>query len=63
MKTLAESQKKPFFMPAVPAFIFKIIYGEMAIILLEGTRVSSEKILEEGFRFEINSLKELFSKE
>jgi len=60
MKTLAKSQKKPFFMPALPAFLLKIIYGEMASILLYGTRVSSEKIRKDGFKFEINSIPDLF---
>jgi len=61
MKTLAKAKNKAFFLPAIPAFIFKLIYGEMASILLEGTRVSSDKIMHEGFKFEINSIKELFT--
>jgi uncharacterized protein (TIGR01777 family) len=52
MKTLAKKSKKAFFMPKIPAFILKFIFGEKAIILLKGSRVSSEKIQKEGFVFE-----------
>lgn len=60
MKSLAKAKKKPFFMPTVPAFVFKLLYGEMSSILLEGSRVSSEKILEEGYEFNVTEIKELF---
>ena len=62
MKSLAKAKKKPFFMPAVPTFIFKIIFGEMSTILLEGSRVSSEKILEEGFEFNTTDIAEVITK-
>ncbi len=46
-----------FFIPiGVPAFIFKILFGEMAVILLEGSRVSSEKIEKDGFTFKRNEI-------
>lgn len=61
MKSLAEAKKKPFFMPAVPAFVFKLIYGEMSSILLEGSRVSSEKIIGEGFDFKVVKINNLCS--
>ena len=61
MRALAKAKKKPFFMPAVPAFLFKLIYGEMSSILLEGSRVSSEKILKEGFEFKTTEIVELIS--
>jgi len=56
MKQLAQSMGKPFFFPPVPAFVFRLIYGEMAVILLEGSRVSAQKILGEGFEFEIDKI-------
>ena len=43
--------KKPFFFPDIPAFIMKVLFGEMADILLQGSRVSSEKIIMAGFSF------------
>lgn len=56
MKTTASVMNKPFFFPNVPAVLMKILYGEMANILLEGSRVSSEKILKAGFVFRYTDL-------
>jgi uncharacterized protein len=56
MKTIAQRLNKPFFMPAVPAFLLKLLYGEMAILLLEGLQVSNDKIKESGFQFEYDTL-------
>ena len=41
---------KPSFMPA-PAFVFKILFGEMSTVLLDGQRVLPERLLEAGFKF------------
>mgnify|MGYP002639546011 CR=1 FL=1 len=60
MKQLAKALNKPFFMPAVPGFIFKMLYGEMSTILLEGSRVSAQKLQEEGFKFNTSKIEELF---
>ncbi len=60
MKQLAKALKRPYFFPAVPAFVFKWMFGEMAVILLEGSRVSSEKILKEGFEFKDLEIRDLF---
>lgn len=56
MSYFAHKKRKLFIPIGVPAFIFKILFGEMAIILLEGSRVSSEKICEAGFIFNINEI-------
>lgn len=61
MRQLARSLKKPFFMPAVPSFVFRILYGEMADILLYGKRVDSQKIISEGFEFEYEKLNKYLS--
>lgn len=60
MKQLAKAVKRPYFFPAVPAFVFKLMFGEMSVILLEGSRVSSNKILEEGFSFYVLEIEALF---
>lgn len=60
MKQLAKAINRPYFMPSVPAFIFKLLLGEMSMILLEGSRVSSEKIQNEGFQFEDTEIKDVF---
>jgi hypothetical protein len=50
-KIIAKKLKKPLWLPNIPAFVLKLILGEMAVILLEGSRVSSEKITSTGFKF------------
>jgi len=55
-KAIAKSLSKPYFFPNVPAFILKIVFGEMANILLEGSRVSNEKLIKQGFKFKFKTL-------
>lgn len=56
-KTLAEVLKKPFWMPKVPAFVLKVVLGELSVMLLQGSRVSAKKIIETGYKFKYISLK------
>lgn len=60
-KILAEVLKKPYFMPNVPSFALKLIFGEMANIILEGSRVSPQKLIDSGFTFKYPNLKEALS--
>ena len=62
MKTLASSLNKAFFMPNIPAFIIKLLYGEMSVILLEGSRISSEKIQSAGFDFKFKNVENVLNK-
>lgn len=55
-KQLAKSLSKPFFLPNIPAFVLKLAFGEMANILLEGSRVSNHNLLKVGFQFKYPSL-------
>jgi uncharacterized protein (TIGR01777 family) len=57
IKKTAEVLKKPLFMPNVPAFVLKILFGELADALLEGSRASSQKIQDAGFQFKFPDLK------
>lgn len=58
MKKLA-AQSGKFFLPlAVPGFILKVALGEMASIILEGTRASNEKIRSAGFTFRYSTYDE-----
>ncbi len=50
-KKLAKSLSRSFFMPNVPGFLMKLVFGEMANVLLEGSRVSDQKLLNTGFSF------------
>ena len=51
MKTLAREMKRPFFFPGIPAFLLRLIMGEAAGMILEGSRISSQKILDTGYQF------------
>lgn len=57
-KKMAEVLQKPLFMPNVPAFVLKLMFGELSEALLEGSRASSEKIQKAGFQFEFPDLKD-----
>ena len=57
-KQLAKSLSKPFFFPNVPAFALKLAFGEMANVLLEGSRVSNQKLINKGFQFQFATLSE-----
>jgi uncharacterized protein (TIGR01777 family) len=50
-KALASAMHKPFFMPPVPAFLLRLLKGEMADMVLQGSPVSAQKILDTGFVF------------
>ena len=50
-KSIATILDKKAWLPNVPSFMLKLIFGEMAVILLEGSRVSAEKIKSTGFKF------------
>lgn len=55
-KMLAKAYHTPFFMPKVPPFLLKLLYGEMAKILLTGSRVSNKRLVEAGFSFKFSEL-------
>jgi uncharacterized protein (TIGR01777 family) len=57
---LAKSLNKSVIMPNIPAFTLRLLFGEMADILLNGSRVSSEKIIQSGFTFQYPSLEKAF---
>jgi uncharacterized protein (TIGR01777 family) len=57
-KVFAHSLNKPFFMPNVPAFVLRLLFGKMSDILLEGSRVSNQKLLDAGFKFKFQKLSE-----
>jgi uncharacterized protein (TIGR01777 family) len=62
---LAQQLKKPLWLPNIPAFGMKLLFGEMAAMLLKGSRISSEKIRNTGFSFQFpdidSALQELYS--
>lgn len=50
-KILASKYKRPFVKIGVPEFVLKLAFGEMATILLEGSRISSKKLLDNKYQF------------
>ena len=54
-KTLGKVMHRPSFINA-PAFILKLILGEMSVIILKGQRVYPEKLISSGFKFNYPSL-------
>lgn len=56
--TLASVLKRPYWFPKVPSFILKLIFGEMAIVVLGSTKASSEKISTTGFKFKFENLRD-----
>ncbi|WPO92972.1 TIGR01777 family oxidoreductase [Chryseobacterium sp. HR92] len=57
-KKIAKVLGKPLFMPNVPGFVLKLIFGELATAILEGSRASSQKIQDAGFHFKFPDLDE-----
>lgn len=55
-KSIAHILKKPLWLPPVPAFMMRIIIGEMAMIVVNGSKVSSDKIRATGFVFQYTDL-------
>ncbi len=55
-KTLAHLLHKPFWFPRVPAFALRLLLGNMANMLLKGSRVSCQKISDAGYHFQFPEL-------
>jgi uncharacterized protein len=55
-KALAKALKKPYFLPPVPGFFLKLIFGDMISMVLNSQRISSKKIEEAGFQFQFREV-------
>ena len=55
-KEVAKVLNKSIILPNIPKFIIKRLFGEMSIIILDGSKVSSEKIIKNGYNFEYRNL-------
>lgn len=62
MKTLASILGKPFVLPNVPGLVLRAALGEMAVLVLKGSRVSSKSIMETGFEFEDTELEDILQR-
>jgi hypothetical protein len=60
-KATADLLNKPLFLPNVPRLMMYLLLGDMSMLLYESQRVSSQKIEEEGFKFQYPNLKPALS--
>jgi hypothetical protein len=54
--TLAKTLNKPYCFPNIPAFLLKLVLGEMSVLLLEESQVSSRKLISVGYKFKYSKL-------
>lgn len=63
-QAVARQLHRPYWMPNVPAFVIRLLFGEMGTVVLASVRSSSFKIEEAGFNFKYpiieDALKELY---
>ena len=57
-KAIAHVLKKPLWLPPIPHFVMNLFLGEMAGMVLNGSKVSPAKIQKAGFQFKYTELKE-----
>lgn len=56
MQSLARAEGCKVILPPVPGFFVRTLLGEMSNVILKGSRVSSERLIQSGFRFEFPKL-------
>jgi hypothetical protein len=52
IRAIGKTLNRPTFLPPVPGFLLKMVLGEMATVVTEGSRVSSQKLNDTGFEFQ-----------
>ena len=55
-KKISKIFNHPFLAIGVPNFILQIVFGEMSTIILNGSRISANKIQQAGFKFKFENL-------
>ena len=56
VKAIAGVLHKPMWFPPVPAFALRLLFGEMATMLLTGSRVAADRIINAGYEFRYGTL-------
>lgn len=56
-KVIGQVMKRPAFAPA-PAFVFKLMFGEMSTVLLDGQHVTPKRLKELGYEFKFTTAQE-----
>ncbi|MBX2965109.1 MAG: TIGR01777 family oxidoreductase [Cyclobacteriaceae bacterium] len=55
---IAKVLKKPLWLPPIPGFVLNLMLGEMADLVVKGSKVSGRKIVEVGFTYTHPNLEE-----
>ena len=55
---IARKLRRPIFFPSIPKWVLKMVFGEMASVLLDNCEVTSQKIEKEGFQFKYPNIKQ-----
>jgi uncharacterized protein len=58
VRTMAAVMNRPVFLPPVPSVILRAALGEMSDVVLKGSRISAEKIINAGYTFRFEKLDE-----
>lgn len=56
IRKIAKRFHRSVWLPNIPSSMIKLIFGKMSVMLLRGSRVSSEKIESEGYKFSFPSV-------
>jgi len=58
IRVMAKVMNRPLFLPPVPAFLLRALLGEMSQVVLNGSRISCEKLIKSGFSFDYPDLEQ-----
>jgi len=60
-RRLAAALHRPYWLP-VPAFVLKMILGEMSVLVLDGRPARPRRLQEAGYQFQIETVEEAFNR-
>lgn len=63
IQVLAKTLGQNVWLPPIPKWFLKIVIGESSVLVLEGSQVSCDKIINEGFVFQYDSIEKSLNKE
>jgi len=55
-KAIAKTLHRPLLLPPIPSFVLKLILGEMADLVLNGSKVSGARIIQSGYEFKYSDI-------
>ena len=61
MQSLAKALHKPLWLPNIPSFLVKLAMGEKAALILDGSRLSNQKLKDCDFKFEFDLLNDTWN--